>query len=162
MTRWLQYPVLFTALVLLWLLLNQSIAPGQILLGAIVAAVASWAMSALEQPRPHIRNVDSVVRLAGRVLRDIVRSNIAVIQIVLGRKSAASSAGFLSIPLDLRNRYGLATLALIITATPGTTWVNYDSRRSELLLHVLDLHNEDAWRLVIKQRYESLLMEIFE
>ena len=33
----------------------------------------------------------------------------------------------MNIPLDLRDPYGLAALACIITSTPGTLWVNFDA-----------------------------------
>ena len=38
--RWLPYPILSVLLLLIWLLLNQSIAPGTILLGALLGAGA--------------------------------------------------------------------------------------------------------------------------
>ncbi|MFC7544175.1 Na+/H+ antiporter subunit E [Siccirubricoccus deserti] len=66
------------------------------------------------------------------------------------------------IPLDMRNPYGLAALACIVTATPGTVWVEYDSTRSTMLLHVLDLIDEAQWRQIIKDHYERPLMEVFE
>lgn len=163
MTRWFPYPLLFAALLIFWLLLNQSISPGQILLGTIFAAAASWAMSALEPPQAHIKGrLSTIARLTWRVLLDIVASNIAVGRIILSGRDLAARSGFLLIPLDLRDHYGLAALACIISATPGTVWVNYDSAKSELLLHILDLHDESVWRHTIKQRYETLLMEIFE
>ena len=34
--------------------------------------------------------------------------------------------------------------------------------RGTLLLHVLDLVDEEQWSRLIKDRYERLLMEIFE
>src|SRR5690606_8239879 len=91
----------------------------------------------------------------------IIRSNNAVAQIILNPKSKFSS-GFVLIPLDMRNPYGITTLACIITATPGTLWVEYDSNEHAMMLHVLDLIDEDAWRRIIKERYEKRLMEIFE
>ena len=68
----------------------------------------------------------------------------------------------MTIPLELRNQYGLAILSCIITSTPGTVWVNYDSAKGMLLIHVLDLINEAEWIDLIKSRYERRLMEIFE
>jgi multicomponent K+:H+ antiporter subunit E len=62
----------------------------------------------------------------------------------------------------MRDPYGLAALACIITATPGTVWVEYDSARGTMLLHVLDLLDEEAWIRIIKDRYERRLMEMFE
>jgi multicomponent K+:H+ antiporter subunit E len=162
MTRWLPYPILFAALVAFWLLLNQSISPGQILLGSIVAAVASWAMSALAPPQTNIKRFRSILHLLGRVAIDILHSNVDVAKTILGRTQRTANSGFLLVPLTLRDQYGLAALACIIAATPGTAWINYDSARSELLIHILNLHDRETWTQIIKQRYESLLLEIFE
>jgi multicomponent K+:H+ antiporter subunit E len=63
--------------------------------------------------------------------------------------------------LDLRHPGGLAVLACIVTATPGTSWARYDATRNVLTLHVLDLVDEGAWVTQFKQRYEKALMEIF-
>ena len=81
--------------------------------------------------------------------------------IILGRRRADRVSGFIHVPLDLRNRYGLAVLAIILTSTPGTLWVQYDRLSGRLLLHVLDLVEEQEWIDLIKGRYERLLLEIF-
>ncbi|MBZ6078447.1 Na+/H+ antiporter subunit E [Microvirga puerhi] len=158
----LPYPLLSAALLVLWLLLNQSVSSGQIVLGAVLAVLASWAMAALRPEKPHIRRPGVALRLAGMVLIDILRSNIAVGRIILGSRQPGMNAGFLSIPLELRSRHGLAVLSIIITSTPGTIWVNYDAAQGTLLLHVLDLSDETAWIRLIKDRYERRLIEIFE
>ena len=55
----------------------------------------------------------------------------------------------------------MTALACIVTATPGTIWVEYESTENTMLLHVLDLIDETDWSAIIKQRYEKPLMEIF-
>ena len=40
---------------------------------------------------------------------------------------------------------GLAVLACIVTATPGTSWAHYEAAANVLTLHVLDLVDEEAW-----------------
>ena len=62
----------------------------------------------------------------------------------------------------MRNPYGLAWLACIITSTPGTLWVNFDAQKGSLMIHVLDLVDEGEWIRTIKDRYERHLLEIFE
>ena len=97
------------------------------------------------------------------VLIDIVRSNIAVARVVLGlTQSQRVTPGFMSVPLDMRDPHGLAVLAVILTATPGTVWVDLSEDGSRLTLHVLNLQDEEAWIRLIKQRYERPLMAIFE
>ena len=65
------------------------------------------------------------------------------------------------LPLELTNLHGLTILACIITATPGTLWVQQDRASNILLVHVLELVDEEAWIRLIKQRYEKALLEIF-
>lgn len=155
------HPMLAACLFLMWVLLTQSFSAGQLLLGAVVALLASETMRAL-RPKPFkMRSVRAMLHLAGIVLVDILRSNLAVARIVLFSPRERVS-GFVSLPLDLRDPHGLTALALIITATPGTMWVQLDRARDSLLVHVLDMVDEDAWIRLIKGRYEALLMEIFE
>jgi multicomponent K+:H+ antiporter subunit E len=162
MTRWLPYPLMSAALFIMWLLLNQSVAAAHLVAGALLALGGPLAMRALELPRASIGRVRAVIKLAWLVLVDIVRSNNAVASIILSPDQSRHTSGFVAIPLDLRDRYGLTTLAIIITSTPGTLWANYDSTTGVMTLHVLDLIDESAWADRIKQRYESLLVEIFE
>jgi multicomponent K+:H+ antiporter subunit E len=154
------FPLASAALIVLWLLLNQSFSPGHLLLGSVVALVGGWLLAALELPKGRLRRLSPIVRLAGLVTADIVRSNIAVAQIVLGIRERDRASGFVRIPLDLRQPYGLAILACIITSTPGTLWVSFDEATGTLTIHVLDLIDESEWIRTIKGRYERLLLEI--
>ncbi len=154
---------LFLALLALWLVLNESLAPGQVLLGAALALGGVAVYSRLQLPANRVRNrPGAALRLLGLVVADIVRSNLAVARIVLGLDRGQRSAGFLALPLELRHPGGLAVIACIITATPGTSWVRYDSAANVVTIHVLDLVDADDWIRLFKQRYERLLMEIFQ
>jgi multicomponent K+:H+ antiporter subunit E len=77
-----------------------------------------------------------------------------------GRHGARRSA-FVEIPLRLRDPVPLALLAVILTATPGTAWLEHDRERDTLLLHVFDMIEEEEWRVLIRDRYETLLLEAF-
>lgn len=142
-------------------MLNQSTAPGTLLVGAVFGIALAKVFGLLRPPPARVRNFPLLVRLFVRVVIDIVRSNLAVARIILRRDSRPQS-GFVAIPLTLVDPYGLAVLACIITSTPGTIWVSHDSRANVLLIHVLDLVNEQVWIESIKQRYEQPLLEIFQ
>ena len=154
-----RFPLALIGLLLFWLVLNQSISPGQVLIGLAVAAAGTLMLRTLAFPAGGMRRLDAALRLLGRVAADVVRSNLAVARIVLGQPALKS--GFVDIPLELRSAYGLATLACIITATPGTLWVALDEDKCSLRIHVLDLIDEAEWIRTIKGRYERLLLEIF-
>lgn len=162
MTRWLPFPLLSGCLLVLWLLLNQTLSASHVVLGCILAIGGPLAMSRLQLPSARLRRPAAVIRLAVLVLADITRSNVAVARIILTPSRRRQTSGFMTIPLELRDPYGLAVLACMITSTPGTIWVNYDSLTSMLTIHVLDLIDESAWIRTIKHRYERLLLEIFQ
>src|SRR5688572_12160823 len=169
MIRWLPFPLLWLSLLVLWLLLNQTLWIGHLLLGSMLAAGACLVYRRLEAPRTRKaapasarRRAIAAAELAWHVAIDIVRSNMAVARIVAHRGTRDQTAGFLEIPLTLRDPLGLAALACIITATPGTAWARYEAARGLLTLHILDLIDEEAWIATIKGRYESRLIEIFE
>lgn len=157
----LPHPLLSLGLFCASVLLSSSLAPASLALGLLMALAAPQVMRAMRIDPVHVRAPGAILKLAARVVVDVVRSNIAVAQILAGRRADRVS-GFIQIPLDLKDRYALAVLAIIITSTPGTLWVEYDRARGRLLMHVLDLVDEETWVRTIKDRYESLLMEIFE
>ena len=162
MTRLLPFPIISFCLLALWLLLNQAVTFGHILLGCSVALVGGWILTALELPPVRVRRPGASLRLAALVTVDIVRSNLAVGRIVLGLGRRQRRSGFVEIPLDIRDPYGLASLACIVTSTPGTLWVNFEAQRGVLTIHVLDLVDDEEWIRTIKDRYERHLLEIFE
>jgi multicomponent K+:H+ antiporter subunit E len=161
MTRLLPHPLLSLALVVMWLLLTR-FSPGHLILGAVIAVLAGLAFARIEPRAPRIRAFGPLIRLSGLVSVDIARSNWAVARLMLtnGRHGARRSA-FVEIPLRLRHPVALALLAVILTATPGTAWLEYDPERGTLLLHVFDMIDEDEWRVLIRDRYEALLLEAF-
>jgi multicomponent K+:H+ antiporter subunit E len=161
MRRLFPFPLISASLLALWLLLNQAFSPGHFLLGGAIALVGGWALAALKLPKTRPRCLTMIFRLAVLVVVDIVRSNIAVARIILGLQRRPHNSGFVKIPLELQNSYGLTTLACIITATPGTLWVDFDAATSILTIHVLDLVDRAQWVDTIKGRYERPLREIF-
>ncbi len=160
MNRIFPFPLLSASLFGMWVLLT-GFSPGHVLLAALVALIIPRVMLMLQVEKPRIRLGWPVVKLAGIVLIDIIRSNFAVSHIILFAPKERKS-GFIQLPIKLENRYALATLSIIISATPGTLWLQHDARSKVILIHVLDLIDEEEWVALIKNRYENLLMEIFE
>jgi len=156
-------PVLVLGLTVLWLVLNQTLAPGHIVLGAVLGIALAASSSTLRPLQARVARLDVAVVLMLVVIADIVRSNIDVARIVLGLvRGREVRSGFLRIPLDLRDPHGLAALAAILTSTPGTVWAGLSPDGEELTLHVLDMRDEAELIRLIKHRYERPLMRIFQ
>ena len=162
MRYWFPYPVLSLLLLGFWLLVNQSVSPGQILLGTILSVSLSWAMVNLEPSKPRLRRPGAAFRLAGSVIQDIAQSNLAVLGAVLSRRKPPVQSAFVMVELQLQDDNAIALLACILTTTPGTAWLEYDRQTRMLLIHVLDTADGKDWQSIVTHRYERLLKEIFE
>ena len=162
MKRLLPAPWLSLALGLLWLVLNLSVSPGNLLLGAMLGVIAPLLMAPLRPLPIRIRRPRVIIRLFLLVGRDVIVSNLQVAWGVLVCGSRPPRSRFIKIPLDLRDANGLAALSMITTVVPGTIWSELALDRSVLLLHVFDLPDEAQFIEHFKATYERPLMEIFE
>lgn len=160
MKRLLPTPFISIAIAVTWLLLWDSLAPGQLLLAAILAVAIPLTIGGMRGEPMRLRSPGSVLRLLWRVAIDILRGSIDVSQAILGRRSKINP-GFVWIRLDVTHDHAIAALAGIITLTPGTLSAELTEDRSHLLVHALDMEEAEALAHTIKARYESLLLEIF-
>jgi len=159
--RWFPHPGLSALLLLAWLILNGSPRPAQLLPGALLAWLIPLLSDALLGRRVRLYRPLLALRLLLRVLADIVIANLRVARLVLSPVSALRPA-FVRVPLDLREPYAIYTLASIVTLTPGTVSSRISEDRRYLLVHALDLDDEQALVAQIKARYELPLKEIFQ
>ncbi|MDY0066884.1 MAG: Na+/H+ antiporter subunit E [Steroidobacteraceae bacterium] len=157
-------PIVLTAvLVIIWLLLNNTLAIEHIVLGTVLSVLLALGARQLRPLEPKLRRIYLIPWFIVVVLVDILRSNIGVGRIVLGLvRDREVRSGFIVVPLDMRDPHGLSMLAAVVTATPGTAWAGLSPDGSELTLHILDVKDESEWIRMIKTRYERPLMRIFE
>ncbi len=155
-------PLLSLALLGLWLVLNRTLSPGHIVLGALLGLAIPLVTAGLRPLPVRIRKPGAVVKLGFTVAKDTVLSNLTVARLLLAPGRRRHPPGFVHIPLDLRDPNGLAVLAMVVCITPGTAWAELALDRSMLLLHVLEVDDPAAIAAHVKERYERPLMEIFE
>lgn len=160
--RLIPHPVMSVMLTLMWMVLTRFSA-GNLVLGMGLALFAGWTLDALQPQRRPMRGLRVMPRLLFTIFIDVIRSNAVVARLLLvERRSASRSSCFLSVHVALRDPTGLAVLALILTATPGTAWVEYVSEGGQLTLHIFDGAERDYYLHVINKVYVPMLQEIFE
>lgn len=159
--RWLPHPTLSVVLALVWVLLQQSLAPAQLLTAAVLALGLPWLLHGFMGDSVHPRSPRTMLHLAGVVLWDIVMSNITVARIVLNPASDPRPA-WVEVPLQTEHPTAIALLAAIITMTPGTVSCVIDEERRLILVHALDCSDAAEMAVQIKQRYERPLRRIFD
>ncbi len=158
--RWLAHPVMSLLLAATWLLLQQSLAPGNLITAALLGLVVPRLLHGFLGAPTQVRSWPAALRLVFVVLHDIVVANLAVARIVLSPRSDPQPA-WLNVPLDVQHPMAVTLLAAIITMTPGTVSCVVDDKRRLILVHALDCSDAAAMVADMKQRYEAPLKEIF-
>lgn len=160
MRTWFPLPCTSTLLLLVWLLLNNTLAPGHLLLGSVLAVLIPLLTRRLHNPQRSIRRPFKALLYLFRVLNDILVANLQVARLVLRPKLRLRPA-FVRVPLDITGDFPITVLTSTISLTPGTVSADVSTDRRYLLLHVLDLDDEALLVETIKDRYEAPLREIF-
>jgi len=162
--RLLPHPLLSLLLVACWLWLNNTLAPGHVLLGAVLGVSIPYVTRRFWPEPLVIRRPLRVVEYAAVVLYDIVVANLQVAAIILGPLARLQPA-FVRVPLDLRTDFAVTVLASTVTLTPGTVSVEIEDAgagRRVLVVHALRCLDADDLVRTIKERYERRLKEILE
>ncbi len=155
-------PGLSLVLLVVWLLLARRAGVAQVVTGVVLALAMPHVFTGLRAPALPPLRVGALLRFVATVVHDVVASNLEVAWGLLRRGTRQPGAGFVVIPLELRDPVGLAVLAMVTTIVPGTVWSELALDRSAMLLHVWHVGDEPAFVARFKARYERPLREIFE
>jgi multicomponent K+:H+ antiporter subunit E len=158
--RLLPHPLLSVLLMLVWLLLVNSYAPGQFILGITWGILIPRVTDIFWTEQTSINRPASIVKLCAAVISDIIAANVVVARRILGPVNRLRPA-FVEYPLELNDPVAVTLLAGIISLTPGTVSANLNPDRTVMLIHCLHLDDEEELVQRIRQRYEIPLKEIF-
>ncbi len=158
---WRHRPGLVLLLWATWLMMTNSLAVGQILLGVLLASVIGAYAPRFEQPPLRIRRLPALIAYGGLLLWDILRANLTVARQVLGPVRALQPA-FLEVPLSASHPLVISLFASTITLTPGTVSCELSADRRFLRVHALHSTDPAADTAALKARYETRLMAIFD
>lgn len=159
---WLPHPLLSASLVLVWLLLQNSLDLGNLLLGLVLGLGIPLWTRVLWPKRLRVRSWVAVLRYSVMVIGDIVLANIDVARLILFRRVSELRTRWVSVPLELSSPEAITVLAGTVTMTPGTVSCDLSADGRYLLVHCLDAPDTEQIVREIKTRYEARLKEIFE
>ncbi|MBI3772721.1 MAG: Na+/H+ antiporter subunit E [Gammaproteobacteria bacterium] len=106
-----------------------------------------------------IFHAGALARLSLRFVYHCVLSGFTTARIILRRERAAS--GFVRLSFAPMSETGAAILGAMITLTPGSTVVDIDPQKRELLLHLLDVGSADAAIASIRHDFERDIAQLF-
>ena len=157
--RLLPHPLLSVFLLLIWLLLNNTVAMGHVVLGAVLAVLIPLVTLGFWPERVWVQRPWVLLKFVAVVLWDIVVANLNVAALILGSTRKLQPA-FMVLELDIRSPLGVSLLANTISLTPGTVSCEVSADRRQLLVHALHVTDVEASIREMKQRYEQPLIEV--
>lgn len=160
-SRLLPNPMLTLLLAVLWLMLNNTLNVGYLLLGLFLGWVIPLLVKGFLIDVPAVRRPVKLVLFCLKVFYDIVVANVHVAKLVLGPRGNLQPA-FVEIPMAIEHPFVLAVLTSIISLTPGTVSASLRADHKVLLIHALDAPDIEALVAEVKSRYEKPLLEIFQ
>jgi multisubunit Na+/H+ antiporter MnhE subunit len=95
-----------------------------------------------------------------RFLGQLVVAGIATARVILTGARGLDPA-IVRMPYQDLDELGVTVLGCLISLTPGTTTIDIDTKRSELVLHLLDTAAKDATFATIHTHFELPLRRIF-
>ncbi len=136
--------VIHLAVACLWLFLAESPALSDFVIGLALGFILLMILPDALGSREYVRRSLALLRFTGGFAFEFLKANMDVARIVLTRPAGAIRAGFFL--YDVRELTQLETLILahLISLTPGSTSVEIDEDRGQILVHALEL--EDAAR----------------
>lgn len=158
--RWIPHPFVSVVVAVSWLLLAASYSVQSFVMAFLLALIIPRLVQRFIGRTQKIK-WGLAWKLFWVVFWDIIVSNFKVAKIVLGSMDKLQPKWY-RVPLETQHEQVNALLAMIITTTPGTVSAGIDQERGDILVHALQSENEQADIQDIKQRYERLLIEIFD
>jgi len=154
-------PILSVVLLIVWLLLNNTVTIGHVVLGSILAIIIPIMTARFWPETVCLSKPFVLLKFVLIVLWDILVANIVVAKLILGNKQNLAPK-FLHIPLEITDPLAISILANTISLTPGTVSCDLIKDKTVLLVH--GLHEENPRETIdsIKNRYEYPLKEVFE
>src|SRR6056297_387820 len=160
MQRYVPHPLLTSVLVLLWLALTTPFTVGGLLVGIVLGMLIPIYTAHFWPQRPVIRNPLGAVIFLVLLVFDVVVANIQVAYLILCRRSERLRNGWITVPLELTSAEGITVLTGTITLTPGTVSSDLSADGRALLVHCLDVGDEQQMVDRIKHRYERRIKAI--
>lgn len=154
-------PGVFLLLTVAWVAWTGVVTLGNVLEGAVLSALL---LALLRFPRRRgvrLSKVPKAIGLFLYFLKEVLLSNASVARSILSPASSLSP-GIVAVPLDLTSDAGIATLANLITLTPGTLSLDVSPDRRTLYVHALHVDDPEAFRREVKEGFERRVKEVFE
>ena len=106
-----------------------------------------------------LKKIPKIIIFIFFYLWELLLSNFRVLHDVLTPRHYMNP-GFIAIPLEAKTDLEILILANLISMTPGTMSIDISLNRRFLYLHVMYLDDVEQFRRMIKDKFETRVLEV--
>ncbi|ANU16754.1 Na+/H+ antiporter subunit E [Planococcus maritimus] len=146
-------------LALVWMFMTVSFTPSGFVIGFLVGLGIIILMRRFFSKRLYVLRIWAVISLFLLFLRELFKSSIQVLSIVISPNMNIKPAIF-EMETELNNDWQVTLLSALITLTPGTLVIGISEDQKRLYIHALDFEDIDSAVSSIKNTFERAIQEV--
>ncbi|MFP3323889.1 Na+/H+ antiporter subunit E [Planococcus sp. SIMBA_160] len=146
-------------LALVWMFMTVSFTPAGFVIGFLVGLGIIILMRRFFSKRLYVLRIWAVISLFLLFLRELFKSSIQVLSIVVSPNMNIKPAIF-EMETELNNDWQVTLLSALITLTPGTLVIGISEDQKRLYIHALDFEDIDSAVSSIKNTFERAIQEV--
>ncbi|TXC91247.1 Na+/H+ antiporter subunit E [Metabacillus litoralis] len=146
-------------LAFIWMFLSNDYSSLAFFKGFFFGGLIIFALRRFFEHRLYFYNVIALFKLIFIFLSELIKSNIAVLKVILSPK-LTMKPGIFSLETELKKDWEIAILANLITLTPGTLVIEVSEDNKTLFIHAMDIGDVEQAKLDIKNTFEKAIKEV--
>lgn len=143
----------------IWMFLQDSYMMNTFIFGFIIGIFILYLLRNFFEFDFYFRRVIAFMKLGWLFLTELIKANIDVVKVVL-QPQLRNKPGIIAVRTSLETDIERATLAALITLTPGTVSMDFSADSKTIYVHTIDVDDRDAMVAEIKGSFEKAIMEV--
>lgn len=144
---------------LIWMFLQNSYLLTTFVFGFIIGLFILFVLRRFFEYDFYFRRVFAFVKLVGVFLIEMIKANVDMVKVVL-QPRLKNKPGIIAVETELETEIEIATLAALITLTPGTVSMDFSADGRTIFVHSIDVDDKDEIIADIRNNFEKAIMEV--
>ncbi|APH03865.1 Na+/H+ antiporter subunit E [Bacillus weihaiensis] len=146
-------------LAFIWMFLSNDYSSLAFFKGFFFGGLVIVALRRFFTHRIYFLNIIAVIKLLFIFLSELIKSNFAVLKVILSPKLTIQP-GIFALETDLEKDWEITILSNLITLTPGTLVVEVSEDNKTLYIHAMDIGDVEQAKLDIKNTFEKAIKDV--
>jgi multicomponent Na+:H+ antiporter subunit E len=142
-----------------WMFMSSSLTASSFVIGYLIGFLLIFLTRRFFKDRLYTARVWAALKLTLLFFKELIKSNISVLILVLSPKLKLQPAIF-ALPTELKHDWEITLLSSLITLTPGTIVLYVSDDQRTLYIHAIDVDDIDEAIDSIKNSFEKAIKEV--